>query len=303
MEPADQVPNADPKVANPPLIKETEILIHQANAESEGSFSQKEDTIPGQASSANHKVTKYRIMEPADQVLNADPKVANLPLIKETEILIHQANASDFLDTLLRFTGITASPSQTRVNDGVREGDIWLVHVGEEEASEPRKITSDGAYHTPLWVPQSQSILAMKGDKLVQLSVQGNEEKTLHTLTDNTELLGFDKNNPSLMLVLQESLAGVLTLANGQITPIPYDKKMPEDRYRLDQLRSGFRDYGTAQVSIENQSKVDPRGLFKELNTIHIKRSTKDIFISCPSTCSQPAFAEDGGQLLFIGHR
>jgi hypothetical protein len=220
-----------------------------------------------------------------------------------TILPFHRATAEgdSFLAALLRFTGITVTPNQVRGSDSFMEGDIWLVHVGGTEASEPRKITSDEVYHTPLWIPGSQSILAMKGDKLVRLNAHGHEEKTLHTLTDTTVLLGFDKNNPTLVLVLQESLAGVLTLANGQITPLPYDKEKPEDRYGLDQLRSGFRDYGTAQVSIENQHRVGPQGHFKQSSTVHIKLGKKDIPISCPSACSQPALAEDGRQLLFIG--
>ena len=95
---------------------------------------------------------------------------------------------------------------------------------------------------------------------------------------------------------------GVLSVASGQVTPLPYDKENPEDRFGLDQLRRGFRDYGNTQVSIENQSEVDPQGHFKPSSTIHIKLGNKDISIRCPITCSQPALAEDGQQLLFIGH-
>jgi hypothetical protein len=221
-----------------------------------------------------------------------------------TLLPLHRSMAEDksFLTAILRFTGITATPSTVRGNDNFMEGDIWLAHVGEAEASEPRKITSGGTYHTPLWLPGSQSILAMKGDKLVRLSAQGNEEKTLHTLTDNTALVGFDKNNPDLVLVLQEPLAGILTLAKGQITPLPYDMEKTDDRNGLDMLRSGFRDYGTVQVSIENKRVKDSQNHFKQFNTIHIKRGNNDIPISCLSACSQPALAEDGRQILFISH-
>lgn len=232
----------------------------------------------------------------------------SLPIISLCILTIlpfHQATAAEsdsFLAALLRFTGITATPSTVRGNDSFEEGDIWLVDVVGASATVPRKITSGKIYHAPLWIPGSQSILALKSDKLVQLNVQGKEEKILHTLPDNTELLGFDKNNPNLVLVLQDSIAGVLKLENGQITLLPYDKQNPEDRSKLDQLRSDFRDYGTAQVSIENQSKVDPQGHFKQFSMIHIKLDKKDIPISCPSACSQPALAADERQLLFIGH-
>jgi hypothetical protein len=226
-----------------------------------------------------------------------------ISLVILTILPFHRATAEgdSFLAALLRFTGITATPSTVRGNDSFKEGDIWLFDVLGASTSEPRKITKAGNYHTPLWLPGNQSILAMKGDKLVQLNAQGNEEKTLHTLTDSTVLLGFDKNDPNRVLVLQDSLAGVLILTNGQITPLPYDKGNPTNRFELDQLSSGFRDYGTSQVSIENQRKVDPKGHFRQVGTVHIRLGKKAISISCPSTCSQPALTADGRQLLFIG--
>ena len=214
------------------------------------------------------------------------------------------AEGNSFLTAILRFTGITATPSTVRGNDNFMEGDIWLVQIEAAKASEPRKITKDGNYHTPLWMPGSQAILAMKGDKLIQLNAQGNEEKTLHTLTKNTALLGFDKHDRNRILVLQRPLAvGVLALSNGQITPLPYDNNNSKEREAFDQLRKDFRSYDSAKVSVNEKKKPDSQGRFKSLYTILIEQlNRKDVSISCPSDCSQPAFSEDGRQLLFIGH-
>lgn len=227
--------------------------------------------------------------------------IATVPQV--VAVTPHIAEKDDsFLAALLRFTGIGATPSTVRGGDKFMEGDIWLVKIRAAEVSEPQKITRDGIYHTPLWIPKSQTILAMKGDKLVQLNAQGNEEKTLHTLTNNTMLLGFDKNDTNRVLMLQGFLASVLTLVNGQSTLLPYDKSKPKDREGLDQLSSDFRDYGSAQVFIENKSEPDPQGYIEQSSTIYIKRVKHDISIKCPSTCGQPALTKDGRQLLFIGH-
>ena len=214
------------------------------------------------------------------------------------------AEDNSFLTALLRFTGITATPSAVKGNDDFVTGNIWLVQIEAAKASEPRKITKDGNYHTPLWIPGSQAILAMKGDKLVQLNAQGHEEKTPHTLTKNTALLGFDKRDTNRILVLQRPLAvGILTLANGQIMPLPYDNNNSKEREAFDQLRKDFRSYDSAKVSVNEKKKPDSQGRFKSLYTILIEQlGGKDISISCPSDCSQPAFSEDGRQLLFIGH-
>jgi len=214
------------------------------------------------------------------------------------------AEGNSFLTALLRFTGITATPSAVKGNDNFMEGDIWLVQIEAAKASQPQKITKDGNYHTPLWIPGSQAILAMKGDKLIQLNAQGNEEKTLHTLIKNTALLGFDKRDTNRILALQRPLAvGILALANGQITPLPYDNNNSKEREAFDQLRKDFRSYDSAKVSVNKKKKRDSQDRFKPLFTILIEQlGGKDISISCPSDCSQPALAENGQQLLFIGH-
>ena len=212
------------------------------------------------------------------------------------------AKSESFLDALLRFTGISITADKVKGVDNFINGNIWLVHIEAAGSGKPQQITHDGTYHTPLWMPGSLNIIAMKGGNLVRLNAQSAEEKTLYVLPDTTALLGFDKNDPNRVLVLQESLVGVLALASGKITPIPYDKDKPEEyRKGLDQLMSGYRDYGTTQVEIKNQLRHDSRNKFQQLNTINIKRGNKDIPISCPSACDQPALTEDGQQLLFIG--
>lgn len=212
------------------------------------------------------------------------------------------AEGGSFLDALLRFTGISVTADKVKGVDGFMTGNIWWAHIEETGSSQPRQITRDGTYHTPLWIPGSLAIIAMKGGNLVSINALDAGEKTLHALPDTTALLGFDKNDPDRILVLQEAQAGVLALTSGKITAIPYDKGNPEDRMGLDQLMSGYRDYGTAKVEIENQLRHDSRKKFQQSNTINIKQgNNKIISISCPSACAQPALAEDGRQLLFIG--
>jgi hypothetical protein len=212
------------------------------------------------------------------------------------------AEGDSFLATLLRFTGITATPSTVKGNDNFMIGDIWLAQVSAAKASAPQKITTDGSYHSPLWIPGSQSILAMKGDKLVQLNVQGKEEKIRYTLTNNTVLLGFDKQDESRILVLQRPLTvGIFTLANGQITPLPYNDNNPKEREAFAQLRKDFRRYDSVNVSVNDKKQPSSKG-YRSVYTILIELlSGEDISISCPSACSQPALAADGRQLLFIG--
>jgi dipeptidyl aminopeptidase/acylaminoacyl peptidase len=186
----------------------------------------------------------------------------------------------------------------------MKAGDIWLVQTGETGTDAIRRITKDGNYRTPLWHPGGQSILAMKDrNKLVQLNTQGSKEVQLHAFaTKNTVLIGFDRSNPDRVLVQQEPLVGVLSLANGKITPLPYDPKNAKDREALDQLNSDTRYYGNIIVSIVDQAVVDLKGRAQTIYTIKIDNNVNDIAIKCPSVCSQPALSSDGRQLLFIDH-
>jgi hypothetical protein len=207
----------------------------------------------------------------------------------------------NFLAALLRFTGISVTASQVKGNNNFVEGDVWLVQIGAAQASAPQKITRDGRYHSPLWIPGSNVILAMKGEKLIQLSVQGTEEKILYTLTKNTELLGFDKSNPNLVLIIQDSLVAVLTLTNGEMTPLPYDNKNAKEREAVEQLRKDFRDYGAAKLSVDNRKEASSAG-YRSIDTILIEpHNDRPVAINCPTTCSQPALVANGQQLLFIG--
>ena len=137
---------------------------------------------------------------------------------------LNKAMAESFIDALLRFTGISITTSQVR--GSFIEGTIWLVNIDKSGANEVKQITSDGTYHSPLWIPVSgDKLLAVKEDKLIQLNIEGIEEKMLHSLSDFTILLGFDKSDSNSILIIQGSITAEISLASGQITLLPYDKE------------------------------------------------------------------------------
>lgn len=209
------------------------------------------------------------------------------------------AMAGSFLDALLRFTGISITTSQVR--GSFIRGNIWLVSIDKSGANQAKQITRGGTYHSPLWVPGSDKILAMKEDKLIQFNIEGGEEKMLHSLSKFTILLGFDKSDSNSILVINGSVPAVFLLDSGQVKLLPYDKENSEDRGALDGLMSGFRDYGNTEVFIEKQGGADANGVSKKINKIHIKSGEQDLVISCPAECGQPALREDGGWLVFVG--
>ncbi len=220
-------------------------------------------------------------------------------------IPLNIVKAENFLDVLLRFTGITITTSQVRGN--FSGGNLWLVNIDQASSTEPKQITSEGTYHSPLWFPGKNNILVMNKNKLIQIDVYQNQKKTLHTLSDFTILLGFDKNNPDSILILQNNNPGILSLVSGEIDFLAFDKNDPNNRHALDSLMSNFRDYGETQLFIEKQGTLSARNLSKKVNNInktnkiHINTGCDDIVIPCPGKCAQPALISDKRQLVFVG--
>lgn len=220
---------------------------------------------------------------------------------------LHRAIADSFTSTLLRITGINSTPSKARGEKTFIQGNLWLVKINELGTSEPKQLTNDGAYRSPLWIPGSDKILAIKADKLIQLDTDGSEEKIRHRFSDSTILVGFDKRDANSILILQGStlVPAMFSLANKQITFLPYNiKEDSEDRKVLCGLArsvSSARDYGYIKVLVDSKIRVDAGGYEEEINKIHIKDGEQDTVILCPADCAQPALTEDGRRLIFVG--
>jgi hypothetical protein len=141
----------------------------------------------------------------------------------------------------------------------------------------------------------------MKGAALVQLNAQGGAEKTIHTLSDDTLLLGFDKTDNNQLLLRQQNTLRLLSLANGKLTDLAYASNDPKNREVIDGLNDDFKDYGATQVYIDDQGTVDRQGRITASTTVIVERAGNTITINCLSVCSQAALADDGRQLVFIG--
>ena len=207
------------------------------------------------------------------------------------------------IENLLRLVGIARLPIQLRETSTFIKGNLWLITIDESGDNELQQITSDGTYHSPLWIPGSDKILTLKGDKLIQLDTGEGEEKTLHTLPGHTILVGFDQRDANSILTLQDSEPAMLSLASGQIMLLPYeDSENSQDREVLDRLRSSvsnYRDYGDIKVHVSSKTLFVAGG-HEEINKIHIKDGKQDIEIPCPENCVQPTLSWDRKKLVFV---
>lgn len=212
--------------------------------------------------------------------------------------------AGSFSETLLRFTGISIAPSGVRGDSrSIIQGNLWVVKIDQPGTNEPRPITRDGTYHSPLWIPGSNKILTVKENNLVQLEINGSKEKILFPLSESTALYGFDKRDANTVLILQNNIPAMLSLTSGQITLLPYDKDNKEDQGAVAGLSRDSRKYGQTEVLIIPITKIfDAGGNVEEIKEIRIRRvDSKGIVIPCPENCTQPALTEDEHRLVFVG--
>ena len=71
------------------------------------------------------------------------------------------------LTKLLRISGLTAAPSQMKgPADDTAVGNVWMVDVGSRAA---RALTTDGGYRSPIFLPNGSTVLALRGNAIVQL--------------------------------------------------------------------------------------------------------------------------------------
>lgn len=209
------------------------------------------------------------------------------------------ALADNFFELFLKYTGISIDRNQ--IANSLIVGNIWKMEIDKSGVNEVKQVTRSGKYHSPIWIPGSDNLLAIKDDKLIQFSLSGGEEKILHNLPDPTILVGFNSNDMNSLLILQKSVPALLLLDSGEVIFMPFDKDNSEDSETLSSLKSSFRDYGKSQVYISEQSRTDVKGVTKKINKIHIKLDKQEFVISCPSDCAQPALIKNGRMLVFVG--
>lgn len=209
--------------------------------------------------------------------------------------------AEDILTTLLRFTGISSTP-HTKGGAETENGDLWVVKRVNQEFAAAQKITTSGDYHSPLWLPGSDSLITVKSQAIVTLNSDGSHLKSLHTLTVATQLIGFDKTDPNQLLVRQDNNLGILTLDKGEFKPLPYHPDNPQERAALDNVNDDFKDYGTYKIAVDTEGIVDRSGRITPKTAIIVAQpSHDDITLSCPGKCSQPALDDSGQQVVFVG--
>lgn len=219
------------------------------------------------------------------------------------------ALADSLISRLSRIFGITATPRQLR---GIEEdnimagGDIWLVNL-DQRGIMSRIPTTNNGYRSPLFLPGDKSILALKGNNIVRISVANGEAETINTIKDVVKLVGFDKDDMDKLLVLIETKGskpslGILSLKSGEMSFLAYNWGLEEHQKIISHIKEWERDYGDIIVYPKTEKKAGMAG-FIEFTDVYIKQGDKDtVNISrCNGiNCGQPSLSHDSKMVVFI---
>ena len=222
-----------------------------------------------------------------------------------TAIPWQEAWCQSFWATVLRVTGISATPSQLKgPDDEIQAGDIWVADL-------PRKtrlrVTRHGGYRSPIFLAGDEHILVLKGNTIIQISVSGGESKNLHTLPDIAKIVGLDKGDPDKALILfhkaaASDVAGVLSVKSGQVTVLPYDREAQDVAGMINHMKEWERVYGDTKVYVRSESKSDMGGTVGWTDVYLKQGNSSPVNVSrCDGVnCGQPSLSNDGRQVVFV---
>jgi hypothetical protein len=216
-----------------------------------------------------------------------------------------KAQSESLLVKILRVTGISANPTQQRGPGDYKEsGDIWIVNRSTKKMT---RITTDGGYRSPVFVPNDSHVMALKGKDVVMISLSGEEVRAFHPEQNVIKIIGFDsQDNDSALTLLEDddgrTLVGFISLASGQITYVPFDRKVKADREMLIHLKQWTRVYGTTMIYVKNEINQSVTGLH-EFTNVYIKEGDTDAvkLTDCKgNNCGQPSLSHNKNQVVFI---
>ena len=153
--------------------------------------------------------------------------------------------------------GITATPKALR--DGtlpVTTGDVCIVPARGGEAQD---LTEGGGYSSPIFLPGEEDVLALRGDDLMRVSIDGGSPRKVGTIPGVHKLLGIDPARPQLIFFLGATAVGAFDLSASH----RHDVDATPEPKMLRYLRGEERHFGDVRVYVERRS--DPLGDWEDV--------------------------------------
>ena len=209
------------------------------------------------------------------------------------------------LNKLLRITGISATPSQQKAPSEEIEaaGEIWISNV---KTGTLQRLGHEDGFRSPIFGPNDETVLAVKGETLWQLSLQTSTASKMHQVAGLAKVVGTDRQDSDKILVLikrnSSTAPALLSLATGVITKISYDANSRNDRKLLNHLKGWERVYGDTMVYPRTHTRETVSGTSEWQDVFLKKDDTAPVNVShCDgANCGQPSLSGDGTKVVFI---
>jgi len=220
-----------------------------------------------------------------------------------------QRAAARLAEKLLKFLGISDSPSTLKgPGDEVVSGELW---VADLEAGSTHALTSTGGYRSPVFLPGTKDVLALRGIDVMRISSGGGGGKKLYSVDDITKLVGASSEDPGTVLILLRGKAassprvGLLSVSTGAVTVVPYDPASSQDLQMVESLQGWTRTYGNEQVYVKRQTKQAFSGTVEWSDVFRKVGDAAPVDVSqCDGTdCGQPSLSENRRLLVFVKAR
>ena len=217
-----------------------------------------------------------------------------------------QAPSASFLDQVLKFLGFGASSGTLKgPDDEVTSGDLWVVDLSSGGS---RPLTSTGGYRSPVFLPGTNDVLALRGSDVMQVPLAGGDGTKLYSVASVTKLVGAGADDPGKILILLQGgpgdhpRVGLLTVSTGTVTPLPYDPASSQQLQMVEGLQGWSRTYGDQRVYVEKQTKQAMSGTVEWLDVFRRVGDGKPMDVSqCDgNNCGQPSLSKDGRLLVFV---
>lgn len=222
---------------------------------------------------------------------------------------VKQKAATSFTERLLKFLGISASPSTFKgPGDEVVTGDVWLADL---ESKTTRALTTTGGYRSPIFMSGSKDILALRGTDVMRISSAGGEGKKLYSVDGIAKLVGCSSEDLDKAVILLRGETDVrprvrvLTISTGTIIVIPYSSSSSQDLQMVESLQGWTRTYGDRELYVESQSKQAFSGTVEWTDVFLRVGNAKPVDVSqCDGTnCGQPSLSENKHLVVFVKSR
>jgi len=188
--------------------------------------------------------------------------------------------------------------------DRIVSGEIWLVEIG---SMKPKRLVPGGGYHSPVFMPKTNDILALKGQEIVRLPSTGGAPTTLYAIHAVRKLVGFSQDNADELLIITENPSGrpdvgLLSVSTGSVAPIPYDRTSTEDLDMLEHLLGWKRVYGDKSLYMQHREEQTLSGTVDYVDTFLRADDGEPVNVSnCDGVnCGQPSLSADSTRIVFI---